>query len=294
MREKFKQNTLDQYNKYDPKTLYAMLQSNPQQLATAERLMGLGAGGLKKLSEMPPSERERLDLENQRLQNQKLRQDIYGGGAGGGAPTIKSINGRDMQWDSKTQSWVEPIAGGAGGAGGTEELLMERGADKVKQIEGLIMNDKGIRASAGLIKGSGLVGLQNMRNWQADVKNVLSKLTVDELARVKGEGVTFGALSDPERKAIGDAASALNAGMIMKDDGVTPTGRFSISENMVRDQLKTIQKYAEIDFKKRTGMSYADYKSGKYILPAERDELKSIYNNNTAINPGGFNPGSYY
>lgn len=49
-RNKFVQNTLDQYNKYEPAQLYAMLKDNPQQLAFAEQIMGVGQGGLEKLA----------------------------------------------------------------------------------------------------------------------------------------------------------------------------------------------------------------------------------------------------
>lgn len=67
-RQKFIQNTLDQYNKYEPAQLYAMLQGNPRQLAFAEQIMGVGQGGLQRLAtyqapEVPLTEKEKLQNE---------------------------------------------------------------------------------------------------------------------------------------------------------------------------------------------------------------------------------------
>lgn len=67
-REKFVQNARDQYNKYTPQQLTAMLAGNPRQLAFAESIMGVGPGGLQKLASMPLSESDQLDLDIKRGQ----------------------------------------------------------------------------------------------------------------------------------------------------------------------------------------------------------------------------------
>ena len=111
-------------------------------------------------------------------------------------------------------------------------IVIASAEDKINKIQGLLSNKKAINASSGILKrASGLS--TSIRDWRADVKNVLSDLTVDELGRVKANGVTFGALSEGERKAVGDAASALNAAADTDKNGKL-TGYFNISEKKVK------------------------------------------------------------
>lgn len=201
--------------------------------------------------------------------------------SGDGAPTVKSINGVDMQWNPASKKWDA-----IGADNSTNSIVAERGIDRISQLQSLINNVSGLNSNAGLIRGSGLRNLQNSRDWSADVINVLSRLTVDELGRVKSDGVTFGALSDPERKAVGDAASSLNAGMEMKD-GV-PTGKFKLSEDKVRKELETIKKYAELDFQKRTGMTSSQYQAIQSLAPDDFSEVDGIYGETVQFTPETF------
>lgn len=83
LREKFIQNARDQYNKYTPQQLQAMLVGNPRQLAFAEKILGVGIGGIDKLANAPLSEKDQLDLDLKRsalktdeLQRANLRSQI--------------------------------------------------------------------------------------------------------------------------------------------------------------------------------------------------------------------------
>lgn len=195
----------------------------------------------------------------------------------------QDIDGQRVLVDNQTGE----IISGATTQLANVELARQRGADKIEQIEGLLNNTSGIGASAGLKNVSiNPFNFNKVNDWRADVINVLSKLTVDELGRVKADGVTFGALSDPERKAVGDAASALNAGMI-QENGL-PTGRFNLSEGKVTKELQTIQRLAEQDFLRRTGQSYQDFKSAAVLPPEDIDEVNSL------MGVSNFNPASYF
>lgn len=195
----------------------------------------------------------------------------------------QDIDGQRVLVDNQTGE----IISGATTQLANVELARQRGADKIEQIEGLLNNTAGIGASAGLKNVSvNPFNFNKVNDWRADVINVLSKLTVDELGRVKADGVTFGALSDPERKAVGDAASALNAGMI-QENGL-PTGRFNLSEGKVIKELRTIQTLAEQDFLRRTGQSYQDFKSAAVLPPEDIDEVNSL------MGVSNFNPASYF
>lgn len=79
-RDKFVQNARDQYNKYTPQQLQAMLAGNPRQLAFAEQIMGVGPGGIAKLASAPLSEEDQLNLELKRsslLTDKAQRANIY-------------------------------------------------------------------------------------------------------------------------------------------------------------------------------------------------------------------------
>jgi len=79
-RDKFIQNARDQYNKYTPQQLNAMLAGNPRQLAFAEQILGVGEGGIAKLASAPLSEEAQLDLDYKKEQilNMKAqRANIY-------------------------------------------------------------------------------------------------------------------------------------------------------------------------------------------------------------------------
>lgn len=189
-----------------------------------------------------------LDRALKQAQLDKLR----GGEDGESLEKIVTINGKSYI-QNKDGTFTEPkIAGDA-----DLKVTINRGVDKISKLDNLLSFDEGINASSGLFKRTNLINKAKVNDWRADVKNTLSKLVVDELGRIKTDGVTFGALSDPERLAVGEAATALNAGMIMKDG--MPTGRFKLSEEKVRQELETIRKAAELDFERRTGFSYSDY-----------------------------------
>lgn len=75
-RQKFTQNAQDQYNKYDPVTLQAMLSGNPRQLAFAEQILGVGPGGIAKMAnaykQSPEYKLKNLQLQKLELENRGL------------------------------------------------------------------------------------------------------------------------------------------------------------------------------------------------------------------------------
>lgn len=141
--------------------------------------------------------------------------------------------------------------------------VVARAEDKIKQIQSLLANKIGLKASAGALRGKPLGFGNTINDWRADLINITQSLTLDELGRIKADGVTFGALSEGERKAVGDAANVLNSAMIVTGDGETktPTGKLKISEDKVREALAQVEKYIKIDFERKTGLSYDDYQN---------------------------------
>lgn len=146
-----------------------------------------------------------------------------------------------------------------------DSTLLASSSDKIADVEKLLTDTGSLARSAGVLRNDRFLPpgtINSTRDWRATIGNVLSGLTVTELARIKGTGVTFGALSDGERQLVANAASTLINGQIYEGTGENrvPTGRFKISEEKVKEELAKIQKYAELDFQKRNGISYQDYK----------------------------------
>lgn len=78
-RDKFIQNAKDQYNKYEPAQLQAMLADNPRQLAFAEAILGVGEGGIQKMVNAPLS----LEDKYKQAQIDKIYADINDNGIKG-------------------------------------------------------------------------------------------------------------------------------------------------------------------------------------------------------------------
>ena len=142
---------------------------------------------------------------------------------------------------------------------GDKPLVIARTDNKIKTLDKLLQGGVGLKASAGAWKRGALIDKNEIQDWRADIINITQKLTLDELGRAKTDGITFGALSDSERQAIGDAASALNSAMVFDKNG-RPTGRFKMSEEKVLEELEKIKDGYAIDFERRIGISYEDYK----------------------------------
>lgn len=250
-KQKFQQNAVEGLNNIVKTTGYAgllaSLNGNPYDIALAEKTLNLGQGGLQKLATLPPSEKDALALENQKLQNQKLRQDING--TGGGVPTIKSINGSDMQWDPKTNTWVQPSTGAASNKPGTLQLATAE--QSINDVSGLIKSPY-IRSAVGptwmgRFIGRGLDSATGERqNYIAGVEKLRSQLSLDSLINAKSKGATFGALSDSEMRILSSSASKLGSWAITDSKGAV-TG-YSTSEKTFNQELEKINNFAKLDY----------------------------------------------
>ncbi len=210
-----------------------------------------------------------LAIQKNKLEIRKLNKELSEVNPDAGK--LVKINGTDyIRYEDGTIS--EPVLPGAGDTG----LVVERLNDKIQIVNDLAFTEKG-KAPLGLVYSAGALrsplgvppGLINQVNdWRAGVKNIMSKLTLDELGRVKSDGVTFGALSNGEREAVGQAATTLLSGSVYegKGDERQPTGKFKISEKKVQEELAIIEKFYKIDFERRTGVDYDEYQNDPSVL----------------------------
>jgi len=169
----------------------------------------------------------------------------------------------------------------------------EKTKDTIEKLDLLTRTEKGevplaLRASAGAIRSKRIPPgfINEVNDWRSEVKTIMSGLVLDELGRVKADGISFGNLSNGERQAVGDAATVLVSSSIYEGEGDdrVPTGRFKISEGKVQEAFDTISKYKKIDFERRTNMSWEEYTNnpGLYAqneLAKSEDILSTHYAN---------------
>lgn len=183
-----------------------------------------------------------LDDKIKQAQLNKLNAD-----GGSEAPTIKTINGVDMQWDGS--KWVTPTGGNVSGDV-TEILSLE---DKIKKIDGII-NNKGLAQSVGttgLFGRGGTLKPGQKQNFIADVQQLISQETLDTLINLKAQGGTLGALSDQERIMLQNAATKI--GFWKKEDKNGKVVGYQANEKDFKAELKTIKMLTQRAYDKATG-----------------------------------------
>lgn len=237
----------------------------PQNIKTAMQ----GAETVEDILKIPGVEKylmspaDKLEVQLKQAQISKINQELSQANPDVGE--LVKINGTDyIRYKDGTIS--EPVLPGANDLG----LVSSRLTNKIDTLGKLTDPGVGLATSAGSVRGAPVPFLfkGKINDWRADVINTVQKLTVDELGRVKSDGVTFGALSNGERQAVGDAATALSAAMIYTGSGDDrrPTGRFKMSEQKVIEELSKIQEGYKLDFEKRMGVSYDAYKNNPEIV----------------------------
>jgi hypothetical protein len=200
-----------------------------------------------------------FDRQLKSLQIQKLKSELA---TNSDAGDLVKINGKDyIRYKDGTIS--EPVLPEASDTA----VVVSRLDNKLSTLDKLLNPSVGLATSAGTLRGAPVPFLfkGKINDWRADAINVVQKLTVDELGRVKSDGVTFGALSNGERQAVGDAATALGAASRRDKEG-NPTGKFKMSEKKVIQEFQKIYDGYALDFERRTGIKYSDYKNNPEVV----------------------------
>lgn len=162
------------------------------------------------------------------------------------APTIKSINGVDMQWNPGTGKWETITATGAGGT-----LPQAQAQGNIDSITTLL-SDKNIRSAVGptwlgRFVGKGFDSATGGRqNFIAGVEQLTSQLSLDSLIQAKAKGATFGALSEGELRLLSNSATKLSKWAITDDNGKVKG--YSASEKDFKAELDKINNYAKLDY----------------------------------------------
>lgn len=196
--------------------LLQMTNGDPRNISTVEKTLGLGTGGLQKLAQYvkPLSEKESLELENQRLQNQKLNLDL-----GGNTPS--------------------------------GQLQLAQAQDSINSVDTLV-KDPNIRSAVGPTFLGRLIGsgydraTGGRQNFIAEVEKLRSNLNLDSLIEAKKKGATFGALSDQELQVLSNSATKI--GQWAKKDKNGNVVAYNASEKDFKRELDKINNFSKLDY----------------------------------------------
>lgn len=142
---------------------------------------------------------------------------------------------------------------------GTSASTIEKSfgiTEKIKSIDGILSNNAGLRGSVGptRLQRGGVLTVVPRGKLNADIQQLISQTTLDNLINAKTKGATFGALSEGELKLLSASGSRL-ATWAKTDKNGNITG-FKASEQQVRDELAKIKSYAVRDYELTTGQTY--------------------------------------
>lgn len=168
----------------------------------------------------------------------------------------------------KTLASIDP---GGRSSDSVDEMLSVNQAteQKLDLIDRILDNKRGLEGATGTtIFGRGVLGGASsilsgeQQRFAADIGQLISRESLDNLIDIKKQGATFGALSDGERRAVADAATSLSGFAIYDDNGVF-TGRFNAAPKDVIDELERIQKLALTSFERSNEQMGLDVQTGQ-------------------------------
>lgn len=226
------------------------LKGNSKQMANVEKIFGFAPGELQTLSTMkkPLTETERVQLENLKLQGQKLKQDLATGpdvsttlqNFGTTAdPHYKLIN-------SKTGSVIADYGSSVPQGDKTQQLALSQSniADTDSLLTSVGLNSAVGPNFASRIPIFDAFGAKS--NFIAGVEQLRGQLTLQNLQNAKAGGATFGALSDSELALLSSSASKIGT-WAKKDTAGNITG-YEVDEATFKKELDKINNFQKLDF----------------------------------------------
>ena len=131
------------------------------------------------------------------------------------APTVKSINGTDMQWNPATGKWETPsgVVAGAGGEGGYKAEIATTGIQAVNGLMDIAVNNPGIFGRTAGLPLPDFARSDAFRNYQAQLEYLKGNIIPAALTAMREASKTGGALgqvSDREGAWLGSSLGALD------------------------------------------------------------------------------------
>lgn len=226
--------------------LAATLKGNKEQTRKVETLLGLAPGELSALGayKKPNTPEEDLRLENLRLQNKKISQDL------GSSPSISTqvveVGGRKILINSKTGATIKELSTGDSGSSFQNLAIAQANIGAITSLA----SDPNIDSAVGpnpLARPNLYQAWRGGKsNFIAGVEQLRSNITLDNLISAKERGATFGALSDGELRTLSSAGSKLGTWAI-KDDNGNIVG-YNANEKDFKKELDKINNFSKLDF----------------------------------------------
>ena len=170
-----------------------------------------------------------------------------------GAPTVKTINGVDMQWNPSSGKW-ETVTTGATPGGTVQQAQAQANVESLTSL----VSDPNIRTAVGPSRLARFVGAGldratgGRQNFIASVEQIRSNLNLEALIGAKARGATFGALSDQELQVL--ASSASKIGTWAKKDGDGNVVAYNANEKDFKKELDKINNFARLDYIRKGGL----------------------------------------
>ena len=172
---------------------------------------------------------------------------------GDGVPTVKNINGVDMQWNPASGKW-ETITTGVTPGGTVQQAQAQANVESLTSL----VSDPNIRTAVGPSRLARFVGAGldratgGRQNFIASVEQIRSNLNLEALIGAKARGATFGALSDQELQVL--ASSASKIGTWAKKDGDGNVVAYNANEKDFKKELDKINNFARLDYIRKGGL----------------------------------------
>ncbi len=165
---------------------------------------------------------------------------------------IVEVNGKKLLVNKKTGETIREF----GADTPVNDIQMVQAQSDIQSITDLA-NDVNIRSAVGpsflgRLTGRGIDSLTGGRqNFIAGIEQLRSQLNLDTLIKAKGQGATFGALSDQELKVLSSAGTKLGT-WVMKDGDGNITG-YNAGEKDFKKELDKINNFARLDYIRKGG-----------------------------------------
>lgn len=141
-----------------------------------------------------------------------------------------------------------PIAGAGVNAGQSNPQALAQTQSNIEQLNNLFGKlDSSMAVGPSAISRWSLTNpINNSKgNFIAEVEQITGQLTLDNLIRAKGQGATFGALSEGELRLLQSSASKINSWAVKKDGKVVG---YKANKKDFKAELDKIGNFAKLDY----------------------------------------------
>jgi len=253
-KDKMKQNAVAGFERIVSRMGYdglaQMTNGDPYYTSMIEKTMGLGTGGLAKLSAIDAQNKDKAEQERQL--DIQLKQAQIGSANRANRPQPKAPNTQIVDdggkkilvtYDDNGNIIKESPIGGGGTTSPQQLAVNQSNINQISQLTKQTDSSNAVGTSA-----LSRLNLANMftgskSNFIAGVEQIRGQLTLDALSNAKARGATFGALSEGELGLLQSSASKIGSWAVVKDNKVVGYKTTASEFNKELDKINNFAKY---------------------------------------------------